>query len=167
MSLGVFTTVHVIISVVGIAAGLVVVGGMLSANRLPLTTAIFLATTVLTSATGFFFPFEKLLPSHIVGLISLIVLALALVGLYGYRLVGRWRAVYVVGAVIALYFNVFVAVAQTFAKVPALTALAPTQSEPAFAVTQLAVLVSFVVLGYLAVRGFRPGAVAPVPVGAR
>jgi hypothetical protein len=161
MSLATFTLLHVVISLVGIVTGFVVVAGMLTANRLPRWTAVFLATTVLTSLTGFLFPFEKLLPSHIVGIISLIVLAVALVGLYGFRLAGRWRAAYVIASVVALYFNTFVLVTQMFLKIPPLTALAPTGSEPPFAVAQLVVLVAFVALGVLAVRAFRPGTRAP------
>jgi hypothetical protein len=161
MSLATFTVLHVAISLVGIVAGIVVVAGMLSAKPLPGWTAVFLGTTVLTSVTGFLFPFEKLLPSHIVGIISLVVLALALLGLYRYRLAGRWRWIYVVTSVVALYFNVFVAVVQAFLKIPVLTALAPTQSEPPFGVAQLVVLVIFVGLGLMAVRSFRPGVRTP------
>jgi len=161
MSLSTFTLLHVALSLVGIAAGLVVLAGMLRSNGLPGWTAVFLATTVLTSVTGFFFPSEQIKPSHIVGVISLVVLAAAMLGLYGYRLAGPWRRVYVIGAVMALYLNVFVLVAQAFLKIPPLTALAPTQSEPPFAVAQLAVLVIFVGLGIQAVRSFHLEARTP------
>jgi uncharacterized membrane protein SirB2 len=147
----------VILSLIGIFAGLVVLAGMFGSKKLDGWTALFLATTVLTSVTGFFFPADKLLPSHIVGILSLVVLAVTLVALYGYRLAGSWRWIYVSGAVLALYLNVFVGVVQAFAKVPVLKALAPTQSEPPFLVAQLVVLVIFVVLGIVAARKFHPG----------
>jgi hypothetical protein len=163
MSVQTFTVLHVIISLVGIGTGFVVVWGMLNANRLPVWTAVFLVTTVLTSVTGFFFPFEKLMPSHIVGAISLVVLAVSLFALYGFHLAGAWRWIYVVTAVVALYLNTFVLVVQMFLKIPPLTALAPTGSEPPFAVAQLLVLVAFIVLGVLAVRKFHPAESAPAP----
>ena len=156
MSTATFTSVHVILSLIGILAGLVVLFGMLRSQRLSGWTALFLATTVLTSVTGFFFPFERLLPSHIVGIISLVVLAAALVALYVRRLAGSWRWIYVAGAVSALYFNVFVGVVQAFQKLPLLNALAPTQSEPPFVIAQIVVLLLFVVLGIAAVRTFHP-----------
>jgi len=155
-SLAVLTVVHTVISLVGIAAGIVVAVGMLRANRLPGWTAVFLVTTVATSVTGFFFPFTGLKPSHVVGVLSLVALVLSLLGLYAFRLSGPWRRVYVIGAVVALYFNVFVLVAQAFQKVPFLTPLAPTQSEPPFAVAQVAVLALFIWLGFKAVRAFHP-----------
>jgi hypothetical protein len=156
MSLGAFTTLHTAISVIGIVSGFIVVGGMLASKQLTTWTRVFLATTVLTSATGFLFPFNTLLPSHIVGAISLVVLAVTIAALVVFRLAGRWRAVYVIGAVLSLYFNSFVAVTQTFGKVPVLAALTPAQSEPPFAVTQLVLLVVFVILGVTATRAFRP-----------
>ena len=152
MSLPTFTLFHVIISLVGIATGLVVVFGMLSAKRLPRWTAVFLITTIATSVTGFMFPATKLLPSHIVGIISLVVLAIALLAIYVRHLAGAWRAIYVVTAVIALYLNVFVAVVQSFLKVPALHALAPTGTETPFKIAQALVLVIFIAIGWLAVR---------------
>jgi hypothetical protein len=158
LSFSAFTTAHVVISLVGIATGLVVLYGMLSGQRMDGLTAVFLVTTVLTSVTGFMFPFNGLLPSHIVGGISLIVLAVALAALYALRLQGAWRRVYVVAAVIALYLNVFVGVVQAFQKFGFLHALAPTQSEPPFAVAQIVVLALFVWLGYLAARRFQPAA---------
>jgi len=150
-----FTLVHVAVSLAGIASGLVVLYGMLTANAMGRWTAFFLATTVLTSATGFGFPFEQLLPSHIVGAISLVVLAVAIVARYVKRLTGAWRLVYVIAATTALYFNVFVLVVQLFRRVPALHDLAPTQSEPPFAVAQLVVLVIFLALGVAAAKKFR------------
>lgn len=158
MSLATFTLVHVVISLIGIATGLIVLFGMLGSRRLEGWTAAFLATTVLTSVTGYFFPVDQILPSHIVGAISLIVLAIALVALYGYRLERSWRWVYVATAVMALYLNVFVALVQAFLKVPFLNALAPTQASPVFMITQGIVLVIFIVLGIFAVRSFHPAA---------
>ncbi len=156
MSLPAFTLFHVIISLFGIGSGFIVVYGLLTAKSLKNWTALFLITTVLTSATGFLFPFHGFKPSYAVGILSLIVLAVAIVALYAGHLVGAWRWIYVVTAVIALYFNVFVLVAQSFNKVPALKALAPTQSEPPFAIAQLIVMAIFIVLGILSVRRFRP-----------
>jgi hypothetical protein len=161
MSTSTFTLVHTVLSLIGILAGFVVVFGMLSSKRLDGWTAVFLATTVLTCVTGFFFPRDHILPSHIVGIISLVVLAVAIVALYVHRLRGSWRWIYVASAVLALYLNVFVGVVQAFLKVPFLNALAPTQSEPPFAIAQGIVLVIFVVLGILAVRSFHPPTEAP------
>ena len=151
-SLSTYTLVHVVFSLIGIASGFVVVLGLIAGRRLNLSNALFLGTTVATSVTGYGFPFDHLLPSHIVGAISLIVLAVAIYARYARHLAGRWRVAYVISAVAALYFNCFVLVVQAFLRVPALNALAPTQSEPPFAVAQLAVLVLFIVLGFLAVR---------------
>ncbi len=156
MSISSFTTLHVVISLIGIASGIIVLFGMLGGRHLGGLTEIFLATTVLTSVTGFMFPFGQLLPSHIFGIISLIVLALALLALYAFHLTAVWRTVYVVSALIALYLNVFVGVVQAFQKLPALQGLAPTQSEPPFLIAQLAVLIVFIVLGYLAVKAYHP-----------
>jgi hypothetical protein len=157
LSLSAFTTLHVVISLIGIGSGFVVLYGMLGAQKLEGWTALFLATTILTSATGFMFPFYGLLPSHIVGAISLLVLAIALLSLYAYRLTGPWRWVYVTTALAALYLNVFVGVVQAFQKLAFLQSLAPTQSEPPFALAQLALLAIFLGLGFLAVRRFHPG----------
>jgi len=145
-SLRVYTWIHVAISLVAIAAGLVAVYGLLTGQLLAGWTLVFLATTAATSATGFGFPFEKLLPSHILGVISLVVLAVAAVALYWFHLDGAWRWIYIVSAVVSLYLNVFVLVVQAFQKVPPLKATAPTQSEPPFVVTQLATLTIFVLL---------------------
>jgi hypothetical protein len=156
MSLATFTMLHVIISLIGIFAGFVVVFGMFGSNRMKGWTAIFLAMTILTSVTGFFFPFTKLLPSHIVGIISLIVLAIALLAYYVNDLNGSWRRIYVAAALLALYLNVFVAVVQAFLKIQPLKELAPTQSEPPFMIAQGVVLLVFIALFVGAVRAFHP-----------
>ena len=134
-----FTFVHVVLSLIGIGSGLVVVFGLFTSKRLDGWTAVFLTATVATSVTGFGFPFVKFLPSHGVGIVSLIVLAIVILARYGKHLEGSWHWVYAAGAIVALYLNVFVLVVQLFRKVPALQAMAPTQSEPPFQVTQLAV----------------------------
>lgn len=151
-----FTQLHVILSLIGIASGFVVGFGMLGAKRLPAVTALFLATTVLTSVTGFLFPFKGITPGIVVGILSIIVLLLAIVALYNKHLDGSWRGAYVISVMLALYFNVFVLIVQSFEKLPALNALAPTQTELPFKVAQLLVLVLFVVLTVLAYRKFRP-----------
>jgi hypothetical protein len=158
MSLSAFTTLHVVISLIAIASGLVVMFGLLGSSRMPGLTAIFLLFTILTSATGFLFPFEKLLPSHMVGILSLVLLAIACLALYVMKLSGAWRWIYVLTALASLYFNVFVLVIQSFLKVPALTALAPGNppSGPVFAVVQGIVLVFFVVMIISAMRRYRP-----------
>jgi hypothetical protein len=162
MSLSTFTAVHVLISLIGIASGFLVLYGLLVGKRFDGATAIFLLTTVLTSATGFLFPFEHLLPSHVVGIISLVVLAVAIIARYPMHMVRAWRSTYVVSAVLALYLNFFVLVAQTFMKVPAVHALAPTQKEPPFLIVQLIAMVIFIVLGVFAVKKFRMESVASV-----
>jgi hypothetical protein len=144
-----------VISLIAIVSGLVVIFGMLLGRPLDGWTALFLATTAATSVTGFFFPFHGVTPAIVVGAISLVILAVAGLARYSRHLAGPWRWIYVVTAVVALYFNVFVLVVQLFQKIPALKALAPTQSEPPFAVSQLIVLIAFVVLGISAVRRFR------------
>ena len=158
MSLATFTMVHVIISLIAIASGLVVLSGLLGSNRMAGMTALFLITTILTNATGFLFPFEKLLPSHIIAILSLVLLAIACIALYGMKLSGAWRWIYVVTALLSLYFNVFVLVIQSFLKIPALTALAPGNppAGPVFAVAQGVVLVFFVVVIIGSIRRFRP-----------
>jgi hypothetical protein len=152
-----FTLIHVVISVLGIITGLVVVGGLMAGARMDGWTAVFLATTILTSVTGFGFPFTKVSPPHVVGAISLVVLAVCLAARYWKQMESGWRTTYVVTAVAALYLNVFVLVVQLFVKTPALAQLAPTQQEAPFAVTQALVLALFVWLGWAAVRGFRMG----------
>ena len=149
------TLVHVLISLVGILTGFVVVFAMIDGKQRNGWTTWFLWTTVATSVTGYFFPVHKILPSHIVGAISLAVLAIAIFALYKRHLTGGWRRTYVISAVAALYFNVFVLVVQLFMKVPALKAMAPTQSEPPFAIAQFIVLVLFLALGIAAVKKFR------------
>jgi hypothetical protein len=156
MSLATFTLVHVGISLIGIVTGLVVLSGMLRSRGLPGWTAAFLLATVVTSVTGFFFTSERLLPSHIVGVISFVVLAVSLYALYVRRVAGAWRWIYVATALLALYLNVFVLVVQAFVKIAFLKALAPTQGEPPFAIAQGVVLPAFIALGILAVRAFHP-----------
>ena len=151
-----FLFAHVLLSLIGIFAGLVVLNGLLGSKRLPGWTLLFLATTIATSATGFALPADRLLPSHIVGIISLVALALAILARYPFMLAGIWRWIYVVSAVFALYLNCFVGVVQAFMKIPAVKALAPTQGEPPFVIAQAALLIVFIVLGFLAVRRFRP-----------
>ena len=151
-----FTFTHVAISLLGIASGLIVLWGLLNSRLLGRWTFVFLSTTTLTSVTGFFFPFFQVLPSHIIGALSLVVLTVAVYARYPKRLDGAWRWIYAVTAVTALYFNVFVLVVQLFRRVPALAAAAPTQSEPPFAVAQLVVLVVFGWLGARAVKRFHP-----------
>lgn len=150
------TGFHTWLSLIAIVAGLFVIMGFLKGTACPKGMGLFLLTAVATSATGFLFPFTGLKPSHVVGVLALVILAMVLYALYVGELSGRWHAVYLVGAVASLYLLVFVGVAQAFAKVPALHGLAPTQSEPPFAIAQLVVLVAFLLLGYLALRARRP-----------
>lgn len=144
ISLHAFTLMHVVLSLIGIASGCVVVFGLIAAKRVDRWTMLFLASTAATSLTGFGFPFDHLLPSHIVGIVSLLALAVAIVARYGFHLAGVWRPIYVIAAMMALYLNLFVLVVQLFRRVPALSALAPTQAEPPFAIAQLLVLAAFV-----------------------
>ena len=162
MSLSTFTTVHVLISLVGIGSGFVVAFGLLQGKRMDGWTALFLGTTLATSVTAFGFPFDHLLPSHKVGIVSLAVLAVTIVARYPLHLAGAWRRIYAAGAMIALYLNVFVLVVQSFQKTPALKALAPTQTEPPFLFAQLGVLALFIALGIAAAIRFRD---QPVRVG--
>ncbi|HWC17555.1 MAG TPA: hypothetical protein VG498_11105 [Terriglobales bacterium] len=161
------TAIHVVISLAGIVSGFVVIFGLLGGKQLDRWTAFFLTTTVLTSVTGYFFPVHKLMPSHIVGALSLVALGFAIFARYNRNLTGRWRATYVVTAIVAQYFNVFVLVVQSFLKIPSLKALAPTQSEPPFEIAQGLVLVLFVVLGTLAVKRFRVESAAVVAAASR
>lgn len=151
-----YTLLHTVLSLVGIVAGLVVAGALATGTRLDRWAAVFLVTTVLANASGFGFPFVKLVPSHIVGAVSLVVLAAVIVADYIKYLAGAWRSTYAVGVVLATYLNVFVLVAQLFKRIPVLFVAAPTQSEPPFALTQALVLALFVWLGVVAVKGFRP-----------
>jgi hypothetical protein len=155
MSLATYTTVHVIISLIGIATGFIVLFALLTGRLLGAWNGVFLITTVLTSVTGFAFPNTKVTPGIILGILSLIVLAIAIFALYGRHLNGVWRRTYVITAMIALYFNVFVLVAQLFEHVPAIHALAPTQTEAPFKIAQLLLLVVFAVLIGAAAKKFR------------
>jgi hypothetical protein len=150
-----FTFAHVVLSLMGIFSGFIVLFGLYAAKRLDGWTATFLVTTLATSLTGLLFPFHRFLPSHAVGIVSLVVLAVAILARYAFHLAGAWRRTYVVSAMIALYLNVFVLIAQAFQKVPVLKAMAPTQSEPPFLVAQLVCLALFVVLTVAAVIKFR------------
>lgn len=150
-----FTFLHVALSVVGLIAGLVVVGGLMAGRHFSGWSATFLVTTFLTNLTGFGFPFVKLLPSHILGILSLILIPVVMYALYAKHIEGGWRRTYVVGSVVALYFNAFVLVAQLFHRIPALIVLAPKQKEPPFQIAQLLLLVCFIVLGREAWRGFK------------
>ena len=158
MTTSMFTFVHVLISLIGIGSGFIVVFGLLSGKRLDGWTALFLATTVATSVTGFLFPFDHLLPSHKVGIVSLVVLAVAILARYALHLDGAWRRIYVICAVIALYLNVFVAVVQAFLKAPVLKAMAPTQTEPPFLVAQGVVSLIFVTPTIVAAKRFHESA---------
>ena len=149
------TLFHVVLSLVAIVVGLVVAKGLLSSERMPRWTHVFLWTTVATTLTGFLFPFKGVTPAFGTGVVSTIVLVPTLFALYGRKLTGAWRKVFVIGAMISLYLNVFVLVAQTFLKVPAVHALAPTQAEPPFAIAQGVVLLVFIVLTIVAVRRAR------------
>jgi len=156
MSIETYTLFHVLISFAGIISGIVVVYGFLTANRMGRWNAFFLVTTVATSLTGFGFPFEKLLPAHIVGAISLVVLVIAVFAMYVGGLSGAWRWIYVITATLALYLNVFVLVVQSFLKVPALKELAPKQSEPPFVAAQVVLMVVYIVFTVLSVKKFHP-----------
>ena len=156
VSAATFTLLHVLISLVAIGSGLVLMYGLLNARRMDCLTAVFLTTTALTSLTGFFFPDEHITPAVVVGIRSVFVLVIAATARFAFHLSGIWRPTYVITAAIALYFNVFVFAVQAFEKVPALRALAPTQKEPPFGITQLLALILFVVATVYAVRRFRP-----------
>lgn len=160
MTLPVFTFVHVAISLIAIFSGIVVVLGMIRNMRLNVVTALFLLTTVLTSVTGFFFPFKGVTPGIILGILSLIVLFFAILARHAFHMRGSWRWIYVVCSVLALWFNFFVLIAQSFQKVPALHALAPKGSEPPFLIAQVIFMIVYIVLGYSAVKKFHP---TPVP----
>ncbi len=156
LSLEAFLLLHVVISMIGIFAGFVVLGGMYASHKLPVWTAIFLLTTILTSVTGFLFPITAFTPALAVGVLSMVILLVALLALYVYRLAGWWRPIYVATALAALYLNFFVFIVQSFQKVTFLQHLAPTQAEPPFVTTQVIVLASFVVMGVLALWTFHP-----------
>ena len=150
-----FTIVHVAISLAAIASGFIVLFGMIADRRLNGWTAFFLATTVLTSVTGFGFPIEGMTPGIAFGIISLVVLAAVIYARYPRHLAGIWRPVYVIGAIFAFYLNFVVLIVQSFQKVPVLHALAPNQNEPPFLAVQIVSMVAFLVLGTLAVKKFR------------
>jgi hypothetical protein len=154
MLLSLFTIFHVLVSVVGIGSGFIVAYGLLTSKDFEGWTKTYLVTTVATSATGFLFPYHGFKPSYVVGILSLIVLGLVIAARYRYGLEGGWRRTYVIGSVTALYFNVFVLVVQLFEKTPALKALAPTQTEPPFLVTQVCVLLVAVYVGVRATMNF-------------
>lgn len=156
LSLSAFTTFHVALSLVGIASGLIVLYGLLSAKRMSGMTALFLATTLATTLTGFLFPFNGFTPAIGVGIVSTAALAVTIAARYLFRLAGSWRWIYAGGAVLSLYLNVFVLIAQAFQKIPALNVYAPTGSEPPFTVAEGATLLAFIVLGLLSLRTFRP-----------
>ena len=162
--LPVFTLIHVLLSLVGIVSGLVVVGGFMAGVEFHRWVAVFLATNVLTNVTGFGFPFVTLLPSHLVAVLSLVVLPLTIAARYWKHLAGVWHRVFVVGSVLALYLKAFVLVAQLLQKIPLLAILAPNPGAPAFALTQLLVLAIFAGLGWAAVKGF-PAPTAPASLG--
>jgi hypothetical protein len=156
MILHIYTIIHTLISLVAIFTGFVVLFGLLASQRLDGWTKWFLITAVATTVTGFFFPFHSFTPAIGLGLISLPILALTIFARYPKQLAGAWRWIYVIGASLALYFNVFVGIVQSFEKIPALKAMAPTQSEPPFKLTQLVVLALFVVLTFVAAIRFHP-----------
>jgi hypothetical protein len=161
MSTATYTFIHVVISLVGIFSGIVVMFGLLAGKRLDGCTALFLVTTVATSVTGYGFPTDHLMPSQVVGAISLVVLTVAIIARYGCHLAGGWRKTYVITAMIALYLNVFVLIVQAFLKMPALKSLAPTQHEPPFLVAQVSAMALFVVLTIVAAIKFRDGVAHP------
>jgi hypothetical protein len=153
-----FTAVHVLLNLIGIVSGLVVLFGLRTADPMNGWTLLFLATTLATSVTGFFFTFHGFTPALGVGILSMFILAATIAARYSFHFAGAWRWVYVVGAVTALYFNSFVLVVQSFLKIPVLHTLAPTGSEPTFALAQGIVLAFYLVTGFLAVKGFHPAA---------
>jgi hypothetical protein len=159
--LTILTLTHVAISLVGVLSGIIVAFGLVAGKRIDGWTGAFLTTTVLTSVTGFLFPVHHFMPSHAVGMLSLVLLSLAIYARYSQKLGGGWRKTYAVCAVASLYLNVFVAIVQAFGKIPPLKTLAPTQSEPPFKVTQAIVLALFVILGILATLRFRDKQVRP------
>jgi len=154
-SITTFTLIHTLLSIVAILAGLVLAGGWIGGRQLERWSGFFLVTIFLTNLTGFGFPFTVLLPGHIIGALSLVLLPFVLVARYAKHLAGGWRTVYVAGGMVLLYFNFFILIVQLFKRIPALIAAAPTQKEPPFAVAQLLVLILFLWLGRQAVKGSR------------
>jgi hypothetical protein len=155
MSVATFTLLHVTVSLLGIVFGLLALVELIGNRSSGVVTALFLGFTIVTSVSGFLFPFTTLDPARVVGIVSLVALAAALLARYGRHLGGPWRLVYVVSAVVALYLNVFVSVVQAFLKIPALHPLAPTGSEPPFIIAQSVVLLAFVGFGIAAAKRFR------------
>lgn len=155
MLLTAFTAFHVIISVIAILAGMAFAHGLFSNRPLDSWTTLFLVTTIATSVTGFLFPVKHFMPSHGVGIVSLVVLTLAVYALYGRRLAGGWRRTFAIASMTAFYLNAFVGLVQAFAKIPALNKLAPTQTENPFEMAQLGLLIGFVVIGTMAAIRFR------------
>ena len=153
--MGTFTLIHTALSLAGLFAGFMMAGGMLAGKRLDGSIALFLVTTIATNVTAFGFATDEILPSHIIAALSLVLLAVAVVARYVRGLAGAWRTTFVVTSLVALYFNVFVLIVQLFLKVPVMRDLAPTQSEPPFAITQGVALVACIALGVRAVRMFR------------
>ncbi|HWA98570.1 MAG TPA: hypothetical protein VG713_08755 [Pirellulales bacterium] len=164
MALNYFTLVHVLISLVGIAAGFGVLAGLIAGRLLSRWTTVFLAFTAATSVTGFFFPFNGITPGIVIGVISMFTLAITSYALYARQLAGPWRTGFVVNAVLSQYFNCFVLIAQLFQKMPALAEIAPNQSGPAFALTQASMLIAFIVLGWTALRRFAASPALPSDV---
>ena len=160
ISLSAYTTIHVIISLIAIATGFMAVFQMIANKPLGIWNTIFLWTTIATSVTGFGFPITGITPGIVVGIISLVILAVALLALYSQHLAGPWRWIYVITAIVALWFNVFVLIVQAFQKIPSLKTLAPTQSEPPFQIAQAILLIAFVWFGWRAVKRFHPPVVA-------
>jgi hypothetical protein len=160
MILTIYTVIHTVISLVGVLSGFALLYGLITSKPCGCWTATFFASQILTDLTGFAFPFHGFKPSYVVGIISLVLLLVAMYGLYGQHLAGVWRKVYVITAIMALYLDVFVAVVQSFLKIPALNAMAPTQTEPPFKITQMVVLVLFIVLGAVATIRFHDEAAA-------
>lgn len=156
LSTELYTRIHVLISLIAIVAGMLVLLGMLTKRRFPILTATFLATTALTSLTGFLFPNKTITPGIVIGVLSIILLILASAALYVGHLNGAWRGTYVICANTALWFNVFVLFAQLFAKVPELKAIAPTQASPAFGLTQGLIFILFVTVTFRAYKRFHP-----------
>ena len=160
MSIETFTQLHVVISLIGIVTGVIALAGMLRSSRPGWVTHVFLITTALTTITGFLFPITAFTPALGTGIVSTLFLIPAFAALYAFRLAGAWRWIYAVTAIVALYLNCFVLVVQSFQKLPALAALAPTQSEPPFLIAQGVLLLAFLWLGYRAVKQFHPPALA-------
>jgi hypothetical protein len=150
-----YTSIHSILSLLALVLGLVVLLDFFGVRIPSLITGLFLLLAFLTSATGFGFPFNGILPSHVVGVLALIAFAAAAYGRYIANFAGLWRSIYVIGIVASEFFLAFVGVAQAFGKITALNALAPTQSEPPFAITQLVLLLICAIIGVVGVRGYR------------